>query len=251
MTIDQPHHNGHTLSRLDQSWRLRTSTGHEQSCCFRTILLPGPSSSAPDGSIDEEELCGMPNRSKISVVSALISTSRLPRFLALVSSISTPPPALSDPPPHAIRVTRNKGLGMFARRDIRKGELIVWERPALIVPGLERNEDTSQEAYRLLAEGFLEFESEGTEGVQLGHIEEIQEAGKERYEDLRRMAISSSFDGGHWVEGVVRTNALVLEFEDGQKKRKEERREIYGGVYPLINRCNHRFVSFNEKRCNS
>lgn len=259
MTIDQPRHKGHTpgLSRSDQSWQLRTSTGHEQSCCFRTILLPGPSSSAPGGSMDEEVLCGMPgsngdlNGRRICVVSALVSTSCLPRFLALVSSISTPPPALSDPPPHTVRVTRNKGLGMFARRDIRKGELIVWERPALIVPGLERNEDTSQEAYRFLAEGFLEFEGGGTEGeVQLGPIEEIQEAGKERYEDLRRMAISSSFDGGHWLEGVVRTNALVLEFEDGQKKSKEEKGKIYGGVYPLINRCNHRFVSFNEKRCN-
>src|SRR5258706_9506244 len=169
MTIDQPRHKGHTLSRSDQSWHVivRTSTGHEQSCCFCTILLPGPSSSAPAGSICEEELCGnrtgILNGRNLSVVSALIPTSRLPRFRALVSSISTPLPAISDPPPHAVRVTQNKGLGMFARRDIRKGELIVWERPALIVPGLERNEDTSQEAYRLITEGLLEFNDDGIE----------------------------------------------------------------------------------------
>jgi hypothetical protein len=260
MVIDQPCRRDPILSRPTQSWHLRTSVGHEESCCFRTFVLPGPSSSAPGGSINEEDLCGIPeplgangnrNRnpsgilkgSNLSVVSALVSTSRLSRFLALVSSISTSPPAFLDRPPHVIKVTRNKGLGMFARRDVQKGELIVWERPALIVPGLERNEDTSKEAYRSLAEGFCAVEGEGIDGaMQLGSVEDVREAGKERYEDVRRMAISSSFDGGHWVEGVVRTNALVLEFEDGQKKNKEEKREIYGGVYPLINRCNHRLV---------
>ena len=254
MTIDQSCRKGHILSPSNELWPLQTSAGHEEPCCFRTILLPGPSSSAPGTSIGEES-CGLPEQSgsngktgipkgrNISVVAALISTSRLPRFLALVSSISTSPAAILDPPAHVVRATRNKGLGMFARRDIRKGELIVWERPALIVPGLERNEETSREAYRRLAEGFLEAEGKGTEEeILLGTIDEIREAGKERYEDVRRMAISSSFDGDHWLEGVVRTNALVLEFEDGQKKSKGEKREIYGGVYPLINRCNHRLV---------
>ena len=41
------------------------------------------------------------------------------------------------------------------------------------------------------------------------------------------------------VEGIVRTNALMLEL-DAKGVVREERREIYGGVYPFINRANHR-----------
>lgn len=215
---------------------VRASTSHEESFCFETIFLPGPSSSAKE--LSEP---GSPKGRDITVVSALLSPSRLPRLLALVSSISVPPPAIGLPPLHAIKATPNKGLGMFARRDIQKGELIVWERPAVIVPGLERDDETAQEAYRLLAEGFLE--AGRTEEIHLGSMEEIRAAAKERYEDVRGMAISSSFRGGHWLEGVVRTNALVLEFEEVRQKKKEDKRVIYGGVFPLINRCNHRFVT--------
>ena len=41
------------------------------------------------------------------------------------------------------------------------------------------------------------------------------------------------------VEGIVRTNALQLELDSKGKIPREER-EVYGGVYPLINRGNHR-----------
>ena len=254
---------GHMLSQSNQPWRLRTSAGHEESYYYRTILLPGPASSVSGSVINEDESrcvdleeqegdeSGIRTGEKnLSVVSTLISTFRLPRFLALVSSISTSPPVIGDPS-HVIKITPNKGFGMFARRDIKKGELIVWERPAVIVPGLERNEDTSQ-AYQLLAEEFLELDGTNVEGaIQLGSMKEIRATGKEVYGDIRKMAISSSFDVGHWLEGVVRTNALVFEFENGQRKSRQEEQEIYGGVYPLINRCNHRLVQvvFGEN-CN-
>lgn len=250
---------GHILSRSSQSWPLRTSTTYEEFFHFQAVVLLGPCSSAPFRvNVEDDVNCisestgseargartgASEGTDTVTVISTLISASRLPRFRLLLSSIFTSPAAIDDPSPHVIRVTESKGLGMFATRDIRKGELIAWERPAVIVPGLEKNQEMSQEVYRIIAEGFLEVENESGEGeTRLAPVEVIREAGKQRLADIRSMAISNTVGGGHWLEGIVRTNAVVLEFEDGLKLGKGDKREIYGGIYPLINRCNHRLV---------
>jgi hypothetical protein len=131
---------------------------------------------------------------------------------------------------------------MFAQRDIGRGELIAWDRPGIIAPGLEweGRKAKREEVYELLANGLVDFESiEGHTGEAEG---ELKDEGRRMLEEIRGMAISSCFGGDHWVEGVIGANALVLELGNGNKKGKEERKVIYGGVYPLINRCNHRLA---------
>lgn len=135
---------------------------------------------------------------------------------------------------------------MFAQRDIERGELIAWERPGIIAPGLEweggkAKATERKEVYELLADGFVEL---GSIGGHTGEAVdgELKDEGRRRLEDIKGMAISSCFGGDQWVEGVIGANALVLELGNGNKKGKEERKVIYGGVYPLINRCNHRLA---------
>lgn len=253
-------------------WVLKSLSGREESFVFQTIVLPGSASSVGShanilltqeneaesrssecdfgkGETTSTKKTKVENRSK-TVISTLVSTSEHYALLTLASSISSSPPPIKDPA-HVIRKTSTKGFGMFAQRDIAKGELIVWERPGIIAPGLEwedgKMKGTEREqVYGLLAHGFVDLESLGGHPGNLGNVDielvdvELIDEGRKRLEDIRGMAISSCFGGEQWVEGVIRTNALVLELFKGNKKRKNEGKVIYGGVCPLINRCNHR-----------
>ena len=44
------------------------------------------------------------------------------------------------------------------------------------------------------------------------------------------------------VEGIVRTNALALQLKFPKSMANDgPDAKLYGGVYPLLNRCNHRY----------
>ena len=117
---------------------------------------------------------------------------------------------------YCVLPTPHKGFGMFATRDIPAGELIAIEHPALILP-----------AASLLEEAYNEI------GLQLPD---------KRRAELMAMANSRTIEEcPSPVEGIVRTNALALQLEFPKSMANDELdAKLYGGVYPLLNRCNHR-----------
>lgn len=119
-----------------------------------------------------------------------------------------------DNPNFRVQQTALKGAGLFAARDIAAGELIMIEHPALILP-----------TGRFPAAIYDEL------GNRLPE--------KRRAELLAMANARSEEECPSPVEGIVRTNALMLEL-DPRGKIPEEKREIYGGVYPTVNRANHR-----------
>ena len=106
---------------------------------------------------------------------------------------------------------------MFATRDIAAGELIAIEHPALILPAASLPE----EAYNEI-------------GLQLPD---------RRRAELMAMANSRTMEEcPSPVEGIVRTNALALQLKFPKSMENDgPDAKLYGGVYPLLNRCNHRY----------
>ena len=117
---------------------------------------------------------------------------------------------------YCVLQTPRKGFGMFATRDIAAGELIAIEHPALILPAASLPE----EAYNEI-------------GLQLPN---------RRRAELMAMANSRTTEEcPSPVEGIVRTNALALQLNFPKSMANDgPDAKLYGGVYPLLNRCNHR-----------
>ena len=135
----------------------------------------------------------------------------------LIPLLPNPPPQAHKPienPCFVVKYTENKGAGLFATRDIPAGALVLVEHPALILPAGKFPSEVYDELGARLPEG--------------------------RRKEL--MALSncrSPEECPSAVEGIVRTNALQLELDPKGKIMRKER-EVYGGVYPLLNRGNHR-----------
>ncbi|KAF8970465.1 hypothetical protein BDZ97DRAFT_1791564 [Flammula alnicola] len=125
-------------------------------------------------------------------------------------------PLLPNPPPFALKPIENcnfrilktahKGIGLFAARNIAAGELIIVEHPALILPS--------------------------------GNFPPERLPEKKRAELLAMANCRPPEECKSPVEGIVRTNGLMLEL-DPKGKIPAEQKGVYGGVYPLINRGNH------------
>ena len=118
---------------------------------------------------------------------------------------------------YCVLPTPRKGFAMFATRDIAAGELIEIEHPALILPAASLPE----EAYNEI-------------GLQLPD---------KRRAELMAMANSRTTEEcPSPVEGIVRTNALALQLNFPKSMANDgPDAKLYGGVYPLLNRCNHRY----------
>ncbi|KAF8161458.1 hypothetical protein B0H34DRAFT_380664 [Crassisporium funariophilum] len=144
---------------------------------------------------------------------------------ALITLLPNPLPPAQPPtqnPSFHVLSTSNKGFGMFATRDIPAGELITNEHPALILP-----------AASLPKEAYDEI------GMQLP---------KKQREILMTMANSRPLEEcPSPVEGIVRTNALALDLQFPKSMENDgPSAKLYGGVYPLINRCNHRTFLYHS-----
>jgi hypothetical protein len=110
---------------------------------------------------------------------------------------------------------------MFATRRIEAGELILDEHPVLIVPEHPLPHDSL--AWDHLSQNLPE---------------------KERVEMLTMANCRPAEECPSPVEGIVRTNALMLDLAlTGAKKTKRgrgtESAQRFGGVFLKINRCNH------------
>ncbi|KAJ3569477.1 hypothetical protein NP233_g5028 [Leucocoprinus birnbaumii] len=148
-----------------------------------------------------------------SLSSTLFSTGRLPAF-------ATPYP---DDPSYEVLDTPTKGFGMFATRSIEAGELILNEHPVLIVPEIPLPHDSP--AWDDM--GLSLPEKQRTEMLTMANCRPVEEC-------------PSS------VEGIVRTNALILDLIPRTKKAKRQPGDNetvpvqrFGGVFLKINRCNH------------
>ncbi|KAJ3571735.1 hypothetical protein NP233_g3557 [Leucocoprinus birnbaumii] len=148
-----------------------------------------------------------------SLSSTLFSTGQLPPF-------ATPYP---DDPSYEVLDTPTKGFGMFATRSIEAGELILNEHPVLIVPEIPLPHDSP--AWDDM--GLSLPEKQRTEMLTMANCRPVEEC-------------PSS------VEGIVRTNALVLDLIPRTKKAKRQPGDNemvpvqrFGGVFLKINRCNH------------
>jgi len=137
---------------------------------------------------------------------------------ALIPLLPDPLPCATKPYDHpdtCVRQTEHKGAGIFSLRDIPAGEILIVEHPALILPSGK----FAREVYDEL-------------GARLPDA---------RRAELMSMANARSKEEcASYVEGIVRTNALQLEL-DPKGQISEDQKEFYGGVYPHINRANHRY----------
>ncbi|KAG6891018.1 hypothetical protein C0992_010991 [Termitomyces sp. T32_za158] len=110
----------------------------------------------------------------------------------------------------------DKGLGMFATRYIPTGSLIYVEHPAIFAPAVvPLTGEARRSAYHSLSEALPHHQRD----------------------ELHTMANCRSPDECALEEGILCTNALVLELglpDDIDVEARE-----YGGVFLVINRCNH------------
>lgn len=145
---------------------------------------------------------------------ASISCLLEPRYIPLLPSPLPP----AHPPIHnpcfELQTTPHKGIGLFATRDIAAGELVMTEHPALILPSGE----FPPELYDALGDRLLE--TRRAELLAMANCRPPEECKSP-------------------VEGIVRTNGLILELDP--KGKLSGPKDFYGGVYPLINRANHRY----------
>lgn len=115
-----------------------------------------------------------------------------------------------DSPPLAVRDLGEKGQGVVAARRIRRGELILEEAPVLTV---RRLDDLGQ----------LPAWSEEIR-------EELDKCSEEQQAQFWSLADVHAQDGSKTVAGVVRTNGLPVDLEDGVERL---------GIYGTVSRFNH------------
>lgn len=141
-----------------------------------------------------------------------------PRLIPLLPKPTPTAVAPMADPCFRIQRTLQKGMGMFAVRDIAPGELVFAEHPALILP----SRDFPTEAYDVLGDAL----PEPRRSVMLAMA------------NCRPLTECPSP-----VEGIVHTNAMMLELDPANilgEAPADPGAPIYGGVYPVINRANHR-----------
>jgi hypothetical protein len=128
---------------------------------------------------------------------------------------------------YEIRPTPSMGLGMFAKRDLKRGELILAERPLLVVP-------TAPTAAQL----FRRNVSNRDALLQLC----FDRLTPENQAAYRALANSHTQDGSGPLHGILRTNGFSLPYGEQVDKCT--------AVYKVISRINHRCgVSFTRFPC--
>jgi hypothetical protein len=145
-------------------------------------------------------------------------------------------PARVPKPPrldlYQVGPTLDMGQGVFAKCDIKRGELILAERPLLVVPqtlmlpkGVFRDQYTDEQKNQMT---MLEFER--VLETTIGHFPaEIQA-------DVRALHNSYIGDGCGPLLGIMRTNGYATtSLYDGSDKRA-----TYAAVCKIASRINHR-----------
>ncbi|KAK7460841.1 hypothetical protein VKT23_008770 [Stygiomarasmius scandens] len=175
----------------------------------------------PDGWAE----CFISGRAKRAIVSVPGFPEALPR------------PDPSRPKPYKIVETPGKGMGMFATRDIEWGELIIAERPLLVIPS----------AIRYM--GALAFPANFTrdqlQQAQLDQMEKLIEMlvnrmPKENQEAYKKLANCHQEDGSGPLFGISMTNSFALgDYYEPEIPGYPEVATRYSGTCNEISRVNH------------
>ncbi|KAK7460845.1 hypothetical protein VKT23_008776 [Stygiomarasmius scandens] len=156
---------------------------------------------------------------------AILSTPGFPEALPRADS--------ARPIPYEIRESSGKGMGMFATRDIECGELIMAERPMLVIPAayapavpVHFTPAQQQQAVLNEMEKILE--------QMVGRMpEEMQRAYKE-------LSNCHQEDGSGPLFGIARTNGLsVSDYYEPAQPGLPDSARYYSATCKILSRINH------------
>src|SRR6266545_8155315 len=142
----------------------------------------------------------------------------------------TPKPRRPDL--YEVITTPDIGQGVFAKHNIKRGELILSERPLLIAPSWLGREDV-----------FDKYAANQARQVMMHEFEKVMEVAFQRMQEKDRalyMALYNSHttDGTGPLLGIMRTNCFgvsALSVDDSDIMR-------YGAICKLGSRFNHRYM---------
>jgi hypothetical protein len=141
-------------------------------------------------------------------------------------------------PAYVIKPTPDKGLGIFATRDIKMGELIFAERPLLVSPKGSLGISPNIQHYDLKTRmAIMKMEWEKVLEKAVGRM------APEDRNAFMDLANSHKDDGSGPILGIINTNAFSLGSEvfDGPEKLADGS-NVYSGVIKIGSRINHRYV---------
>ena len=143
-------------------------------------------------------------------------------------------------PAYIIKPSPNMGLGVFATRDIKMGELIFAERPLLVSPrsniGVNVGSLEQYDWKTQIAIAMMEWEK--TLEIAVGRME------PEDRKAFMELANSHKEDGSGPILGIIRTNGFMVggDIYDGPEKRADGH-NAYSAVVKIGSRINHRYVN--------
>ncbi|KAK7460844.1 hypothetical protein VKT23_008775 [Stygiomarasmius scandens] len=205
--------NGARLDYPDDAWLASTQPSQPMDATLADV---------PDGWAE----CFITGRAKRAIVSVPGFPEALPR---------TDP---SRPKPYTIVESTGKGMGMFAARDIEWGELIVAERPMLVIPVAFPYEGAAVTPANFTTDHIQQLHLNQTEKVMEMLLSRMP---KENQEAYKKLANCHKEDGSGPLYGIVRTNGFGL--EDYCKIEKPGHPERYSGIFKDLSRINHRQVA--------
>ncbi|KAK0201061.1 hypothetical protein DFS33DRAFT_1101634 [Desarmillaria ectypa] len=172
----------------------------------------------------------------------------LKRRLGSISGFPRPLKETEDKT-YVISSAPGKGLGMFATRKIKMGDLIADERPLMVVP-LAMGLSVSPVKEGMTKEETGQAILDHSEGITCPVFERMHEESQKKFMELHN---SHLHDGSGPTLGVIRTNSYGLgdELKDATKdaellsKSSQDERELKSmigkstSVYSILSRVNH------------
>ncbi|KAH8096672.1 hypothetical protein BXZ70DRAFT_1009669 [Cristinia sonorae] len=151
------------------------------------------------------------------------------RIIASTPGIGSPPPR---PPSIKYRIvdTHNKGLGVFATEDIAAGELILAERPIMIVPA-NMPSLRGKELAGMSSSQVKQVELADSEVIAASAVDRLQPHRKEAF---FKLANSHLHDGSGPIIGRIRTNGFGQDWVG-----KSDVQDMYCIVCDEGSRLNH------------
>jgi len=131
---------------------------------------------------------------------------------------------------YEVRPTPDMGLGLFAKRDIKRGDLILAERPLLVAPlGMRALQSATQISEFIVSESLLE--------AAIAHLPSESQAD---YKALHNVHLGDLNLGGHLL-GIALTNAYSITLYGSDKTL------INAAVCKIGSRINHRCLALPFK----
>ncbi|KAF8977267.1 hypothetical protein BDQ17DRAFT_1384030 [Cyathus striatus] len=207
-------------------------------CSVRTDPLPPNATSINPSSL----LCMRLPPSPIDAhgTSSCVLYSRTKKHVLTAPHFPRSPPQPDRPSPvYEIRKTKSKGMGMFATHPLNIGDLILVERPLLVIP---LNTDLSALApSRPEAVWGYMSDLKGTTGGALMEIPErmlevaFGRMSKENQDAYMELANAHTNDGRTKLAAIWRTNKSVL----NTLGRIGGEEDVYGAIMKDMSRINH------------